>query len=149
MEKNFMGKSFEEFFELVKDMYAEGNYIDVTSCKSKNEKEYELTFYEDFDISKAGIGSFTIGKEILHDKIVQYENRPMHFTKDQIALAVKTAWNEDKELLLYPEDMDLIVVDIPREEHCYLTKTRIITARDYNNKEELEEELSTYYAYSC
>lgn len=147
MEKVFMGKDYDEFFGMVKDVYVKEEGLNITFCDVKNETEYELDFFEEYGPGMSGVGSFIIDRRELHQRILEFNTAPMHFTKENMILAVNTAWNEKKSLLLYPEDMDLIVVDIPRDAHCYLTKTIIVDADRFDTKEELEEHIKNYLCF--
>lgn len=62
---------------------------------------------------------------------------PSGFTRNQIETAIDLAWNSKATLLVYPKDMDLIVVDIPREEHTYLSsRTYVVDTEQFESKQE-------------
>lgn len=62
---------------------------------------------------------------------------PSEFTRNQLETAITLAWDNKATLLVYPEDMDLIVVDIPREEYGYLSsRTYVVDTNQFESKQE-------------
>lgn len=122
----FMNKEYEEFMKVLCEMYKKEEDLNITKCSVISDSEYELEFFEDNAGGFRGIGTFTASMEELHKRIQMFEIIPLHYTRSEYTSAMDTAWTEKKTILIYPEDMDLIVVDVSREEHGYLTKTYIV-----------------------
>lgn len=61
------------------------------------------------------------------------------FKLNEIDEAIDKAWELKECILLYPEEMNLIVVDKEREEHSYLSHTIIIDSNCFDSKEEFVE----------
>ena len=61
---------------------------------------------------------------------------PINYKRHEIDIAIATAWSNKAVLLVYPSDMDLVIVDMPCEEHEYLSHTYLFDATQFDNKNE-------------
>lgn len=59
---------------------------------------------------------------------------PIKYKRNEIDIAITTAWSNQAILLVYPSDMDLVVVDMPCEEHEYLSHTYLFDTTQFNNE---------------
>lgn len=59
---------------------------------------------------------------------------PIKYKRNKIDIAITMAWSNQAILLVYPFDMDLVIVDIPREEHEYLSHTYLFDATQFDNE---------------
>lgn len=157
MNKLFIDREWNEFVKVVEKMYKEEEGltitncavlegINITNCGVLDATEYELDFFESCGGGFSSVGSFTIPMEELHKRINMFETIPLQYNRGEFTSAIDSAWAEKKNILIYPKDMDLIVVDVPREDHCYLKKTSIVEACCYNSKEEFENEIKELLA---
>lgn len=146
MKMKFMNKEYEEFMKVLREMYKKEEDLNITYCSMISDSEYELEFFEDYGGGIKGLGAFTVSMEELHKRIQLFEIVPINYARSEYTSAIETAWTEKKTILIYPEDMDLIVVDISREEQGYLTKTHIVESQRYNTREEFENEIKLLLA---
>ena len=144
MKHKFMGRNYEEFIKVVCEMYKKEEGLNITDCQLIGDtEEYELDSFEDCGGGVGSVGSFRVAVEELHERIRAFETIPLHYARKEYMSAIEAAWTEKKILLIYPDDMDLIVVDVPREELCYLTKTYTVYSQLYDTKEKLENEVKS------
>lgn len=131
----------KDFIEAVENIYAKEGST-VTNIDQINDNEFKIDLLDGLGGGFSTLGSVTITKADLLDKIEYYRAKPIEYTRSEYNKASEKAWEEKKTLLIYPDDMDLIVVDFAREEHCYLSnRTRKIDSRDYENKEKFVAEI--------
>lgn len=139
MENLFLGRKFKWFMDVVHYMYNEEENMNVTNCKPINDTEYELEYRYSLSKDEDEIHYFNIGIKELHKKITDFEFQSYHFSRSDITKAIDKAWDEQINLLIYPKNMNMIIVDIPREEDCYLKRTAIIESNCFDSKEGFKE----------
>lgn len=146
MLKLFLGRKFESFMDVVHYMYNEDERINVTNCKPINDTEYELEYRYSLTKNEDEIHHFKVGIKELHEKITKFEFQSYHFSRSEVAKAINKAWDEQINLLIYPKNMNMIIVDIPREEDCYLKRTTIIESNYFDSREDFERQIKELLA---
>lgn len=132
----------ENFVKLICEMYDTEEGLEITNCTELSDGKYELDFIESCGAGCSSVGSFVIEKESLEQRLADYQAKPIEYDRNSLSEAIDMAWDKKRKLLIYPEDMNLIVVDVPREEHCYLShRTHQIESRFFDSKEEFEKEV--------
>lgn len=65
-------------------------------------------------------------------------------TENNIKEAIDYVWDKQIVLLIYPEEMDLVVAHIWTEDFCYLKHTLVIDSTSFDTKEEFEKAVQDY-----
>lgn len=65
-------------------------------------------------------------------------------TKENIREARDYAWDKQIVLLIYPEEMNLVVADSWSEELCYLKYTLVIDTTGFDTKEDFDKAVEDY-----
>lgn len=131
-------RGISNFNEVVFQMFKEEEGLNITNCVILNHGEYELDYCESCGGGFSNVGSFKVPAEELYERVDMFLTKPIRFARSEIVSAIDTSWNQKKRILIYPKDMNLIIVDFPREEHCYLTKTHIIETDCFDSKKDFE-----------
>lgn len=142
----------DKLIELRKDIekyYREIEGLDITNMEILEDGKVRLDYVESSGGGFSSVGDFDVEFDELVEKAnykTREEIRPMHrewnYNKESLMEAIDYAWDKQIVLLLYPEDMDLIVADAWADEYCLLKHTLVLDTTAFKSKEVFQECIS-------